>query len=244
MQSIVVEHIPLVWCEPEHTSSRGVVIWLPGFSGTKESVEPQLRKFAEAGFIAIGFDPYQHGERRMEPQEELVKRITGNIRRYFWPILTLTAEEIPRIIDWAIQRFGDSGPIMIGGISMGGDIAVVAAGVDRRIAAVSACLATPDWLRPGSHEPPGAADDYALACYARRNPLTNTQLYSHLPAICFQCGELDTQVPPDGAERFIEALADIYRSCPDRLVVRKHSEVAHRFTEDMLQESIQWFLKN
>jgi len=40
--------------------------------------------------------------------------------------------------------------IGMGGKSMGGDIAVTAAGLESRIAVVAACIATPDWLKPGS----------------------------------------------------------------------------------------------
>ena len=53
--------IPVAWIEPEPTEERTLVIWLPGFSGTKEGVEPYLADLAEAGFVALGFDPYQHG---------------------------------------------------------------------------------------------------------------------------------------------------------------------------------------
>src|SRR5216683_316980 len=98
----IVDHIPLLWLEPAGPPRRELVIWLPGFGGSKEGVEPQLRDLAAAGFVALSYDPYQHGERRMEPQEQLGKRVVGNIRRHFWPILTHTAEEAPRVIDWAV----------------------------------------------------------------------------------------------------------------------------------------------
>lgn len=244
MKQAVVDHIPLLWCEPEEADRRDLVIWLPGFSGTKESVSAHLEAFAAGGMVAVSFDPHQHGERRVEPQGALVQRVVGNIRNYFWPILTLTAEEVPRIIDWAVAQLGISGHVMIGGISMGGDIAVAAAGLDHRIRAVAACIATPDWMRPGSHEPPGQPDTYAQNCFRRRNPLTHLDDYQHGPAITFQCGDLDTQVPPDGAERFAARLRDIYRQYPDRLEVVRHSGVAHQFTPEMFDRCMAWFRRH
>lgn len=162
-----VGEIPLLWAEPAPGGPRKLVIWLPGFSGSKEGVQNNLLDLAAAGFVGLSFDPFQHGERRIETVEELRTRLRGNIRCYFWSILAQTAEEAPAIIDWAIRELGVAsqvgmGPqVGMGGISMGGDIAVAAAGVDQRIVTVAAAVATADWLRPGSFEPPGAPDTFA-----------------------------------------------------------------------------------
>jgi dienelactone hydrolase len=241
-QRTVIDHIPMLWYEPIQAQSKDLIIWLPGFSGTKEDVASQLTTFAEAGFYALSFDPYQHGERSVETREELIERILSNIRRHFWPILALTAEEFPKVIDQAVEMLDITGKVMVGGISMGGDIAVAASGVDSRISAVTACVATPDWLRLGSHEPSGQADTYAQQCYDRRNPLTHLDNYRHRPAISFQCGELDTQVPPSGAERFVTELSNgIYQKSSERLEVCKHHLIAHSFTAEMLENAIKWF---
>src|SRR5688572_847027 len=82
-----VGEIPVLVIAPKETKGRRLVIWLTGFSGSKDSVQAQLRDLAKRGFVALSLDPYQHGERRIEPQPELVSRVRGNIRRYFWPIL-------------------------------------------------------------------------------------------------------------------------------------------------------------
>ena len=239
-----VDDIPILVIAPPDTKGRPLVIWLTGFSGQKESVEANLREFAKRGFVALSFDPYQHGERRIESKEELVKRVRGNIRKFFWPILAKSAEETPKVIDWAIKTLEVRREAGIGGISMGGDIAVAAAGLDQRIVVVSACIATPDWLRPGSFEPPGEPDAAAQADYDRRNPLTHLDRYQHRPAIAFQSGAVDKQVPPDGGTRFIAALKPLYGEQADRLVVNREPEVAHRFTPQMLENSIQWFTKH
>lgn len=58
---------------------------------------------------------------------------------------------MPRVLDWTADRFEVGGPHVAGGVSMGGDVALVLAGTDDRIALVSALVATPDWTRPGMH---------------------------------------------------------------------------------------------
>lgn len=240
MNKTTVADIPVIWLEPKQSLAKIFVIWLPGFSGNKEAMLPQLSDLAKAGFVAVSFDPYQHGERRIESQEALRARIRGNIRRYFWPILAHTAEETSTIIDWAIARFGVEAQIGMGGISMGGDISIAAAGIDQRITAVAACIATPDWMRPGSFEPPGWPDEAAQTCYDRRNPLTHLDHYAHCPAISFQSGAKDEQVPPDGGQRFIAALNTRY-DCGDKLDVTLHSNTAHKFTPNMWHNCLKWF---
>lgn len=236
-----VGEIPVLVISPPDTRGRTLVIWLPGFSGTKEGVEPQLRDLARHGFVALSFDPYQHGERRIESQPELVSRVRGNIRRYFWPILARTAEEVPFVIDWAVKELRVRKEVGIGGISMGGDISVAAAGVDRRLRAVSACVATPDWLRPGSFEPPGEPDAAAQADYDRRNPLTHLKAYRDHPAIAFQSGADDRQVPADGGQRFVAALQKSYKGHEDRIRVNQYPNTAHAFTPAMWEASLRWF---
>lgn len=244
MNKATISNIPLIWTEPQQAEKK-LVIWLPGFSGTKEAMEPYLADLAEAGFLALSFDPFQHGERRIESLNELRTRIRGNIRRYFWPILAQTAEETPVIIDWAIEHLGVQQTVGMGGISMGGDISVAATAVDSRIGVVAAGIATPDWLRPGSFEPPGQPDETAQACYDRRNPLTHLNDYRHCPAISFQCGAEDQQVPPDGALRFIEALKqEIFADCPERLEAVLHKDVAHAFQDKSWHNCVRWFQKH
>jgi uncharacterized protein len=243
LKQALVTDIPVLWAEPTTQAPCKLVIWLPGFSGSKESVQNNLLDLAAAGFVGLSFDPAQHGERRHESVEELRARVRGNIRRYFWPILAQTAEETPRIIDWAVQTLGVASAVGMGGISMGGDIAVAAAGVDLRITAVVACVATADWLRPGSFEPPGVPDAVAQAAYDQRNPLTHLAFYRHCPAISFQCGAQDQQVPPDGAQRFVAALHAMYAQQPDRLEIFLQPDTAHQFTETMWQNGLRWFVK-
>ena len=240
-----VGDIPLAWVEPETAPRRTLVIWLPGFSGTKEAMQPYLVDLAAAGFVALSFDPYQHGERRIESLDELRQRVRGNIRRYFWPILARTAEDVPRVIDWAVRHLGVAEVAGMGGISAGGDTSVAATAVDPRIAVVAAAIATPDWLRPGSFEPPGAPDAAARACYARRNPLTNLAAYRHTPAISFQNGARDRQVPPDGSQRFVAALCEeVYAHCPERLEVVLHEGIAHEFTAACWANALAWFRRH
>lgn len=246
-----VDHIPVIWLEPTEVTKRTrVVLWLTGLSGTKEKEVAHLEELAENGFVAISFDPWQHGARGTEAREQLMQRVFGNFRRNMWPILGQTALDTLRIIDWATQKFGVA-TVSMGGISMGGDIAVAAAGLDHRITRVAAIIATPDWLRPGMCDfgdppqvmDPGAPDAYARFFYDHLNPLTHLEAYAHRPAITFECGAADRHVPPDGAQRFQAALAAAYRESPARLRVNLHPGVGHGVAPGMWDNSLAWLLE-
>ena len=238
IQQTSSDNIPLIYLQPENNDRGKLVIWLTGFSGSKESCRAHLKALATLGYTALSFDPWQHGERMLANVDELRARVRGNIRRYFWPILAETAREVPRIIDWGLAQFSVDEQVGIGGISMGGDISVAAAGIDRRIALAMPWIATPDWLRPGTNEPVGEADADAQACYDEFNPLAHLDRYTHCPHISFQNGAEDEQVPPDGSLRFRDALRQShYRHCPERIDAILHPDITHQTCDAMWQNT-------
>jgi dienelactone hydrolase len=139
------------------------------------------------------------------------------------------------VIDWAVATLDVSPDVYMVGTSMGGDIAVAAAGIDHRIRRVATVVSTPDWLRPGMQEyrNPGALaaqgepDAYARFFYDRLNPLTHLDAYAHAPSVSFVCGDQDTQVPPDGALRFQRALRERHPAAADNVLVKLVSGKGH-----------------
>jgi uncharacterized protein len=244
-----VAGIPVLWAEASGDAERKLVIWLPGFTDQKEGVKAYLADLAAAGFVALSFDPVDHGERshRMtrpisDPTGGRFHSVSdGKLYRHFWSILAETAEEVPLIIDWAIETLGVAPQVGMGGISMGGDIAVTAAGLEPRIAAVATCIATADWLKPGSIYQLSAPNPIIQAQYERYNPLTNLARYQHCSALTFQCVAEDPIVPSDGARRFVEALTPTYATCAEKLGVVLEAGNVHQETPTMWQNSLHWF---
>lgn len=236
-----LEDIPLLWAQPAGEGPWPLVLWLHAFSWSKEDVAPQLIDLALRGFAALSWDLPEHGKRGTETREDLKLRVRADLRRHFWPILARGADETPRIIDWALAHLDIQPRISIGGISMGGDMAAAAAGIDSRIDRVGVALATADWLRPGSDEPQGTASEAGWECYRRLDPLSNARRYAHRPAFLFACGADDQQVPPEGADAFVRSLGELYADCPERLAVTREPGTGHRFTPDMWSHIQQWF---
>jgi dienelactone hydrolase len=176
--STLVDHIPVVWFTPSpRRSASKLVIWLNGLSGTKEQMSPYLQELAVAGFVALSFDAWQHGARGTEAPTELITRVFGNFRRAMWPILGQTTLDTLRIIDWAVATLDIDSQIYMGGLSMGGDIAIAAAGIDHRIQRVAAIVATPDWLRPGMQD---LAHPDTLCPQASRMRMRNTSMITSI----------------------------------------------------------------
>lgn len=228
-QSAWIDHIPAIWLEPQSPRpDRRLAIFLNGLSGTKEGMLPYLTDLAKAGFYALSFDNWEHGERTSLNGGQIVERAFGNFRRYMWVHIGQTALDALRVIDWAIETLGVEAQVCMGGMSMGGDISIAAAGIDRRIRRVGAVVATPDWRRPGMTDlrleghpplPTGSPDAYARWFYEQLNPITHLASYAHAPEMHFVCGEKDDHVPPEAAFRFKTALAELYPQAGERVTI-------------------------
>jgi dienelactone hydrolase len=211
-----VDDIPVIYINPgEEGTDKRLVIFLSGLGGTKEGLVSYLKDIAGKGDIALAFDNYRHGERGSETRDEIHARVFSNLRKYGWPILGQTVLDAQKVIDWAIETLGVKPGIYIGGISMGGDISIVLAGIDKRVKKVAAVVATPDWLRPGMHNltqpdlvlPPGTPDTYARFFYDAFNPYTNLSKFVNTPPIRVIVGKNDNHIPPENIERFKSELA-------------------------------------
>jgi len=242
-----VEHIPIRWALPRETMrSTRLVLWLAGGVEPMDGELQLLERLASLGFAAISFDSPGRGARAPEPFEVIWPRVIANFPNVVWPIIGLGALEALRVLDWAARTFEIAPPFGVGGWSLGGDIAIAAAGLDRRVGCVATIIATPDWRRPGMHADgalvaAGEPDAFARYFYDRINPLTHLDAYGHRPAMTFECGDADDHVPADGALRFRAALAQSYRDSESLLRVTLHPGIGHAYTQAMEDNCIEWF---
>jgi dienelactone hydrolase len=251
----LVDHIPVVWVEPApRRRAAPLALWLHPLSRTKEDAVPFLRELAAAGFVAVSLDAWQHGQRGTESGEQILERVFGGFRRHMWPILGQTTRDSLRVVDWAIANLDAGSEVVAGGVSMGGDVAVALAGVDKRVTRVASIVSTPDWTRLGMRNftdpsrllPQGQADAYARWFYDHLDPLTHLDAYARGSAIAFECGADDTHVPPDGAHRFQAALKEAYPHVAERVRVTVHPGVGHMdgaWSAALTQNCMAWFLE-
>lgn len=221
---LATDDIPITVSEPQGIARR-LFIHLPAFGQTKEETKPFLDHLAKRGFAAIGMDLWQQGERGHESRDQITARVFGNFRRNMWPILGQTTLDVLRVIDWGLAAFDLAAPVSLSGLSLGGDIAVAAAGLDSRISDVVAVGSTPDWKRPGMHDvmdarkmlPHGEPDLYAQFFYDQLDPMTHLERYARGPRLNFISGELDNHIPLDGVTRFKASLSEKYSQAGGRI---------------------------
>jgi uncharacterized protein len=215
-----VDDIPISLCHPDQSVVKGsLAIWIPYLGGNRKTCMRELRRLSSAGYLALSIDPLQHGDRKGPKKPSLRTRVFREFRANMWPILGVTTLETYRIIDWAIETYHLSEDVAVGGVSMGGDIAIALAGIDKRIRKVSAIASTPDWARPGMTDvmdsgkvvEQGTATPFGTWLYDHLNPMTNRNAFFRGLAMHLEVGEDDTHISPRWAIGFKDAIA---MECP------------------------------
>ena len=248
VQQYTFENIPIIWIEPDDMQTRRpLVVWQDQFTGYKERTIPLLKELASMGYIAVSYDNFQHGKRRI-PGDRIWKRVfsPNKFRKEMWPIIGQSVEDASKVIDWAQKNLNTSGDICMGGLSMGGDISVAAASNDKRIKCVAAVISTPNWKRPSMYDYynnkilvlQGEADSKAQSFYDKYNPSTNIEKYAHKPAITFESGEHDKHVPASDANAFCEQLLTRFPGISINVTI--HS-AGHSLSDGMWENSKAWF---
>ncbi|AXE38866.1 alpha/beta hydrolase family protein [Acidipropionibacterium virtanenii] len=208
--------IPVMEVAPAGRDPRGPVLWIPPLGGDKERYTDQLNGLAQRGFLAVGIDPRRHGERADLPPDRLFELVMNRFRATMWPILGGTVLDAMAVIDEELSAHRIDGPVLAGGVSMGGDIAIALAGIDPRVTRVAAIASTPDWTRPGMTliGRPGQVIDQGEATSGGRwlrdhlDPLAHPDRFRRELAIRLDVGAADTHVPAEAAHRFAALLAD------------------------------------
>jgi uncharacterized protein len=210
----VIEGIPTILVEPDE--QRGApVLWMSYLGGYAARNLPMLERFAAAGHPAVSFDAPGHGARGSGDREEFARHVLAAFRQRMWPLLGRTTLEALRVLDRLAEQVDSSEGFLVGGFSMGGDVAVALAGIDERVRRVAAIGSTPDWSRPGMHElqdparllDQGDADGYARWFADQLDPLRHLDRYRRDLAIAFELGAEDRHIPEANARSFADALA-------------------------------------
>ena len=253
--SETVAGIPIRWVARNLTADgagRGIALWLPFLGGTKDTVLPMLERLADAGFFAVSFDPWQHGDRSTESPAELRDRLLGAFRHDMWPVIGQSTLDAMWVLDWIIAHHDvPADQVVAGGFSMGGDIAAALAGIDHRVRRVATIGSTPDWTRPGMRNLDGSGDlvdqgapnAYGRWLYAQLDPITHPQHFAHGPAILFESGQDDDHVPVKAAHRFAQALARQSPRATETITIRVTEGLAHIEAvrnPDAVDRCIQW----
>jgi uncharacterized protein len=230
----VVEGIPAVLVTDGEP--RGdLVIWLSHLGGAAEKEMPMLERFAAAGHPAVSFHAPGHGPRGEMERHEFGEHVFADFRRRMWPLLGQATLESMRVLDWAAATLDRDGPVLAGGVSMGGDIAIALAGIDDRVRRVATVGSSPDWSRPGMREiggdesllDQGEADRYAQWFADQLDPIRHLDRYRRGVAIDFELGAEDHHIQARYARDFAAALTTLDPTAAARIRVQVHPGLDH-----------------
>ncbi len=255
MEYAAVNEIPIAFCKPSPKfANDSIALWILYLGGDKNTGLTELQALAKTGYFAISLDPVLHGERHLSQEPDLRSFVFQNFRAVMWNILGTTVLDTFRVLDWAVSKYKLNNDIVVGGISMGGDIAVSLAGIDKRVQKVAAIAASPDWMRPGMTDvmdstkiiAQGEPRPFGAWLYSQLDPLTNLGNYSHAPQVLFELGETDTHISPSHALGFKEKLSQDYQDSAAAIEIHINSGADHlTVIQDhaVLDRCIQFLLK-
>jgi uncharacterized protein len=195
---------------PGNERIRGMAIWIPFLGGNRDTCNEQLIASAERGFVAISLDPWGHGERATRGKPGIRARASRDFRAVMWQIIGLTALDAYRVIDWAIEEYGDPKSIVVGGLSMGGDIGLSLAGIDGRVSKVACIGSSPDWEREGMTDvvdpakiiDQGHPTAFGSWLCSRLNPMANIEKYRRRIDIQLEYGKMDSHIHAEWGRSF------------------------------------------
>ncbi|NYJ74288.1 hypothetical protein [Allobranchiibius huperziae] len=251
----VVDDIPVVLLIPETLSAdRELVLWLSHLGGSAEKERPTMTRLAERGHPVVSFDPPEHGRRATATDARVfAAEVLAAFRLRMWPLLGRTTLESMRVLTWAQHRLDRVGPVLAGGVSMGGDVAIALAGVDNRIRRVAAVGSTPSWERPGMRSltdpadllDQGEADPYSAWFAAQLDPVRHLDHYLRDVGIAFELGGEDHHIPAGNAQDFRRALVDRDPAAGDRVRITVRDGLDHfgvTTDQDALEAAAEWLM--
>lgn len=195
----------------EAAATRGTVLLLHGFTGSKEVQRTEAFALARRGYLAVTPDAVGHGARRFA---DFADRFTPDrADRSFFELVHQTVEELPAVIA-ALQerRWAVEGRLAACGISMGGAVLFGAIASGTRLDAAAAIVATPVW-RHRSFSPHERPDRFFPT------------------PLLVQTASADAVVDPAEARAFCHVLESHYGEAPDRLRFLEHPGEGHMFSE-------------
>jgi uncharacterized protein len=139
--------VPLLLASPEKPNyPLPLVLWFHGFSSDKEVHRPELRRMAEAGFLAVGIDAAGHGCRRLSDFDRLLSAPPEEARETMLKLVSQTASEVPAILHSLVSTgMADPQRLSVAGVSMGGYTVYRTIVIEPAIRTAVALLASPKW---------------------------------------------------------------------------------------------------
>lgn len=179
----------------------GAVLLYHGLRMGSDSLDREARWLAGAGFTVYGVDAPHHGWRHSDVVGSMPDALTIDGYRVLLRILREARNEIPSLVDHALAH--GHAKVAIAGVSMGGFIALAAATVEPRLAAIVSLLGTPDWTPRDGDVPPDLVEAVT------ESPHLQPEKFPPRPLLLLN-GSRDDNVRPGPTRVFVARLRPLY----------------------------------
>lgn len=181
----------------------GAVLVYHGLRSSKDSLDREARMLAEAGITAILVDAPHHGARHSDVVGTMPDALSLPGHYVLLRLLREARDEIPRLVDH-VYGLGHLA-VGIAGVSFGAFVALAAATVEPRLAAIVSVLGSPDWTPRDGKVPEDMADAVA------ESPHLRPETFPPRPLLLLN-GALDENVRPEPARALVEKLRPLYEA--------------------------------
>jgi alpha-beta hydrolase superfamily lysophospholipase len=215
-------------------AGRAAVLFFHGLRSSAVALDPEARAIAAAGIAALVPDAPHHGARRDRALEAMPDTATREGYGTLLAILREARDEVPSLVDHALGLGYER--VAIGGVSMGGYIALAGAVVEPRLAAVVSLLGSPDWT---PHEGEAAKSVHHFAGALAESPHLRAEALAPRPLLLLN-GKRDANVPPEPARALERRLRPLYdRLGAGDVLVRREYDVDHFAPPDVWREMVE-----
>ncbi len=208
---------------------RAAVFFFHGLRASGEVNDHEARAIAAGGMTAILPDAPHHGARRSAVLGTMPDTATPEGYRTLLRILREGRDEVPSLVDHALGLGYEK--VAIAGVSMGAYIALAAATVEPRLAAIVSILGSPDWTPRDL--PVGPDLEEAL----KESPHLRAAVFPPRPLLLLNAAE-DESVPAAPARELAKVLAPSYRDDGAALVHREYPGIGHAVPEPIWAEML------
>lgn len=197
-----VGSIPIQTHEPLGGMPRaGAVLLYHGLRSSMASLADEAARLARAGVTAVVVDAPHHGARHSEVVANMPNALDLPGHRVVLRLVREARDEVPKLVDH-LRREGHR-EVAVAGVSFGGFIALAAATVEPRLAAIVSVLGSPDWAPRDVDLPEDLRDVVA------ESPLARHASFLPRPVLLLN-GALDDNVRPTGARALADRLRPLY----------------------------------
>jgi hypothetical protein len=216
--------VPLrTYAPPAGRPSAGAVLLFHGLRSSMATLEREARVFASAGTTAILVDAPHHGARHDDVVGSMPDALSLPGHYVLLRLVREARDEVPSLVDHALAL--GHRKVAIAGVSFGAFIALAAATIEPRLAAIVSVLGSPDWTPRDGVVP----DD--LVEVVRESPLHRHEALAPRPLLMLN-GALDDNVRPAPARALAERLRPIYEAAGVGPLVHTEYPNATHFPSD------------